>query len=145
MGYTHYFTTQGPLDPHLFAVFAVEANSIIKTAMLSGVADLAREYDTPNVLPEANSRWIRFNGVGDEGHETFVLAQDQRGFEFCKTARKPYDTVVTAVLALAKDRLGGAIEISSDGYPEEWEAGVELAATVLGRAIANPIPAEMEA
>jgi len=75
---------------------------------------------------------IRFDG----GHETFVLErkpvqpawrQDQdMVFNFCKTARKEYDGLVTATLILAKHHLGNEIKISSDGDMNEWVEGADF-------------------
>tara|TARA_Y100000004_G_scaffold195958_1_gene264474 strand:- start:2861 stop:3355 length:495 start_codon:yes stop_codon:yes gene_type:complete len=74
---------------------------------------------------------IRFDG----GHETFILErkpvqsawrQDQdMVFNFCKTARKEYDGLVTATLILAKHHLGDEIKISSDGDLTEWKQGAD--------------------
>ena len=57
--------------------------------------------------PEVTDQKIWFNGAGDDSHETFCLNrvrppkeewQNQRGGDFCKPARKPYDLAVTAAL-----------------------------------------------
>lgn len=57
------------------------------------------------------------------------MSTSETGFQFCKTARKPYDTAVTACLLLAKHHFGSAIEITSDGGPE----GFNRAFLVLSR------------
>ena len=44
-------------------------------------------------------------------------------FNFCKTARKEYDGLVTAALLLAKHHLGNRIRVSSDGNIDEWKNG----------------------
>ena len=72
---------------------------------------------------------IRYDG----GHETFVLERkpiqsswrkdEDMVFNFCKTARKEYDGLVTATLLLAKHHLGDEIKISSDGDEQEWAEG----------------------
>ena len=47
-------------------------------------------------------------------------------FNFCKTARKPYDTYVTATLIAALDHWGSdVVKVSSDGSIQEWEEGIE--------------------
>ena len=94
-----------------------------------------------------NNEEIRFNGYGEEGHETFLItkkkrakrqyeeqeAYDRQGaFEFCKTAHKPYDKYVTAVLcALYNIEVkewplgdGKIMSISSDGNTEDWTEGL---------------------
>ena len=57
---------------------------------------------------------IVFNGVGEDHHETFILAKNINAFSFCKTARKPYDLAVCGVLMLASVHATSG-EISSDG------------------------------
>lgn len=81
------------------------------------------------------------NGKGEEAHEAFELREHFKENDggFCKTARKPYDLVVVACLAILKHRLGPAIEVASDGWPDDWMDGVEYARKVTRLAIRNPI------
>ena len=63
----------------------------------------------------------------DLDHETFLLTRKDSGnFNFCKTARKPYDLMVCAVLFLAKYHLKDKIKISSDGDMEDWKPAIEF-------------------
>ena len=95
-----------------------------------------------------NNEEIRFNGYGEEGHETFLITKKKRAkadyeeqeayerqgaFEFCKTAHKPYDKYVVAVLCALYNMAGqkewplgdGKImSISSDGNTEDWTEGL---------------------
>lgn len=94
---------------------------------------------------------MSFNGCEEQSHETFRLGAkpvdvdtpwnkgNEKIFDFCKTARKPYDTVVVACLAALADILGDDIEVSSDGSPEDWKDGVKLASLTLKRKIKNPL------
>lgn len=92
---------------------------------------------------------IDFNGTGDLGHENFVLREHfsqcfdhprRPGFNFCKTARKPYDRVVVACLATLKHYLGDLIDVDSDGDFDDWFDGVALAKEALRiKSIENPI------
>jgi hypothetical protein len=86
---------------------------------------------------------VLINGRGDRGHEDFALrehfSQNIDQFNFCKTARKPYDCVVVAALAILKHRLDDAIDVGSDGGAEDWDSGVALARSVTRLAIKNPI------
>jgi hypothetical protein len=59
--------------------------------------------------------------------------------DFCKTRQNPYDIVVVACLAVLKHRLGVAMNVSSDGRPADWTAGIDLARRVTGLKIKNPI------
>jgi len=71
---------------------------------------------------------IRFNGKDDEGHETFMLTPDPSDFNFCKTAQKPYDLVVVAILCLLAHRTDTGV--SSDGDRSDWAEGLKLAQRV---------------
>lgn len=78
---------------------------------------------------------IRFNGVGELSHETFLIERFSREFEFCKTNRKPYDLAVCGVLILISLYADGG-EISSDGLGEtytdsEWKDAWNHVATVI--------------
>ena len=78
--------------------------------------------DPPVIRPEK----IRFNGIGDEAHETFLFKlapdaewvykpDDARVFDSCKTGRDRYDFIVCVTLALLKDGLGDSVVIHTDG------------------------------
>lgn len=66
-------------------------------ALVCGPAD-----DNESLIPPiANlDEGIAFNGVGDDGHETFYLSREAR-HHFVKTLRKPYDTAVACILLRA--------------------------------------------
>jgi hypothetical protein len=70
---------------------------------------------------------VRLNGYGEDSHESFFWYKVcSNSYDFCKTARKPYDVVVTALLLAAQEAYGSAVTISSDGSPSEWEDGLRL-------------------
>ena len=84
---------------------------------------------------------IRFNGVGELSHETFLLERMSREFEFCKTNRKPYDLAVCSVLILVSLYAEGG-EISSDGLGEtytdsEWKDAWEFVSGTIPEVTAN--------
>lgn len=150
MGYTHYMRLNrtGLQDKWAEAVMA--AKQIIDASPVP-LGDGHGEGDGPAVTDKG----IYVNGVGEDSHETLfvptVLAQleeQPRGevfghgeyFECCKTAEKPYDIVVTAVYATLAQLAGPAcVKVTSDGDPEDWDAGCELASRVLGQLIEVPI------
>jgi hypothetical protein len=74
---------------------------------------------------------IIFNGDASKGedHETFQLMKNGGDFQFCKTARKPYDRFVKAVLIIANFYAPGALKVSCDGdnEPDCWTEGVRIA------------------
>ncbi|KAF8866991.1 hypothetical protein BDZ45DRAFT_795439 [Acephala macrosclerotiorum] len=87
-------------------------------------------------------RGIFLNGLGSDGHETFVLPAPKNLEDedyswrlgggpggFCKTVRKPYDLVVCVVLMRAKMLMGEGFNFSSDGvfdFDKEWIAAREF-------------------
>lgn len=130
MGYTHYWRGNGSnRDAGKFAEFAQVAKIAIDLAISRGIelADAMGEG-----TPEVNDSIVAFNGVGDDSHESCVVAPDQADFEFCKTNHKPYDVVVVAVLVLYK-YFFPEITFSSDGDLEELFDGAALASEALGK------------
>ncbi|TXH57934.1 MAG: hypothetical protein E6Q97_03615 [Desulfurellales bacterium] len=136
MGYTHYWKPQREFTPAEWTRITEVAKAM---HAISGVP-LAREYDEPKSLPILGTDGeIRLNGIGRDGHETFlILRKPDGGFAFCKTAHKPYDVMVTGVLAAIADIAPGALKISSDGTEEEWGDGLPLARAATEGEIAWP-------
>lgn len=126
MGYTHYWNINGPLDDDKWLEFAQRCQSVVEAAWLSNI-NIARDYDTPNEIPEFSSDYVWFNGVEDEGHETFAIKR-AGGRDFCKTARKPYDAAVVACLMEGHRMFGDDLTWSSDGdgEPEQLEGALRL-------------------
>jgi hypothetical protein len=127
MGYTHYWTIKEELTPAQFKEWTEGIKAIVETATEAGIPlGNGLGFDAPNI----DETLVAFNGVGEGGHETFGIRLEDKGFDFCKTAQKPYDSVVTASLIHAKKIFGDAIEISSDGNWDEWDSGKVLYETV---------------
>ena len=53
-------------------------------------------------------------------------------FSFCKTAMKPYDAYVKAILIRAKLHYGELIRVSSDGDWSDWEKGRKICRDIFG-------------
>jgi hypothetical protein len=95
------------------------------------------DWDGEGGEPLFSKNVIRFNGVGEMSHETFSIYRkpkpEQREFDFCKTARKPYDLMVCATLSLYwhffKDE---GVKIDSDGDKSDWEPARDLVKKVCG-------------
>ncbi len=68
--------------------------------------------------------WFNGDEKNDLDHETFCIEPDKLDWDFCKTARKPYDLLVVACLIAAHEILD--YEVSSDGGFEDWKEGIEL-------------------
>lgn len=116
MGYTHYWDFKKevkgfnpePLKKDIDTIFN-EHKDII-----------TYEYDInkpPLCKVEGENIIIRFNGIGDDGHETFYFSSKEvTDFTFCKTARKLYDVVVCKVLTTLKEHYGDSFNVKSDGF-----------------------------
>ena len=139
MGYTHYWTFKKPKKGTIrktekkYQAAIVDCGKLIRAYYianggLSGYSAHAEPGKYDGIL---------FNGKGDNAHEDFSLRATYKenlvtrgfvdGFNFCKTARKPYDEVVVACLLVLKHHLGDLIELNSDGYRDEWLQGQEIA------------------
>jgi hypothetical protein len=139
MGYTHYFSfaRKRPPASASWAAFTREVRAILAHPMVA--SRLCYEFDEPDRSPQVDDDAVRFNGKGDDGHETFALyrAELSRFSGFCKTGGldqadlvdqwgKPYDPAVCAVLISAARHLG--LQVSSDGDWSDpgWQAGRAL-------------------
>ena len=140
MGYTHYFPRAMEIEEDRFLQFARACAKIIHNAD----AEVCFEFNEVSLPPQITPDMVRFNGIGDDGHETFyfprVVTDDEAGYQtedyrarwggklftFCKTARKDYDTIVTACLFAALYYLPEEVDVSSDGDTEDWREGRKL-------------------
>ncbi len=107
MGYTHYWRGWVTLsDSFITDVQAIIEQSGVTIAGWDGEGE-----------PTLTNEEIRLNGsvVGDNDHETFLLINGvNRSTSFCKTAHKPYDIVVAAILLRAAN-LNKGFKVESDG------------------------------
>ena len=145
MGYTHYFDQKLPAHPARWdkAIRDIHAllDNLPEHSMSAGgyYADDPLEIEVKSI----NADEIRINGKDgpeDLGHEDFLIRRVSEGqLSFCKTARKPYDLVVCAILIVLDDYLPGVYEIKSDGTTDEWMAAKTWASNVLGRPMFLPV------
>lgn len=144
MGYTHYWTWKITPDPKKLQK--------CMEAMVPVINDQIHHLAGPDGQGEPEIEGaILFNGKGEApdelAHEAFWFPGDLEvkrpytmvelngkrtvhnptGFNFCKTARKPYDAAVTACLLIARDFFSPEeLRISSDGsWREEWTKGAD--------------------
>ena len=70
--------------------------------------------------PVLNTNTIAFNGTeeNDLDHESFWIDNTDDNFNFCKTARKPYDYAVRRSLSVLK-KYGIVTNVRSDGANNE--------------------------
>jgi hypothetical protein len=144
MGYTHYYRKNGVSrdDALRFEMFSQGVSRIINYAVEYDGVEIADGLGETLGAWEADTETVRFNGHGADSHETFSFTSDASGFNFCKTAYKPYDAVVTACLIHMKDIYGDLVEISSDGDWSEWQDGARLYRNATGMTAENPMREE---
>lgn len=135
MGYTHYWDVHEEPE-EAFGRLAMDAKIIFEAAAERGIK-LANGMGAEGSEPEIGEGAIVFNGEEPNDYETFYFSQSQRGFQFCKTARNPYDPIVCAVLIRAKVHYGDGIKVSSDGVwdaNDEWQPAAKLVTELFGEA-----------
>lgn len=140
MGYTHYFKMLDNATPEMYKAFSDEAHEILRTAEINKGIQLADGMGEELTAWQADDERVMFNGFGDDAHETFLWTPNSTGFNFCKTAQKPYDVVVVAVLIALGRAYGDAVEISSDGEYADWTDGAALYQMAVQRTAIIPIP-----
>jgi hypothetical protein len=112
MGYTHYWRCENWNDEDREG-WKRSLSTIEK--ILDEHNDIIQyEDDTPED-PICDNEQIRFNGIDEDAHETFVVHNEATNFGFCKTARKPYDLVVCKVLLVLKAYCPH-FNLNSDGF-----------------------------
>ena len=125
MGYTNYFTPTREVTEQEFNKFVSVCRKLYKNLPMK--TNMAGGYHEDNPLqiaggdgtgkPEFKNTHICFNGKGEElSHETFYLDRENSEplYNFCKTARKPYDLLVMACLIAAWQFID--YRFSSDGF-----------------------------
>ncbi|CAI7571440.1 unnamed protein product [Penicillium discolor] len=131
MGYTHYYAILGWDTPEwqkAWTQLIQDVPNIIKEARvpLSGPTEDEDEI-TPVVMD--SEKGINLNGVTRNAHETFILCKPGE-WTFCKTARKPYDVVVTSILLRIWMLAPKNLDLGSDGGYEDWADARDLCATL---------------
>lgn len=153
MGYTHCWTFKAPKrgetakvnKAYKTAIHACQKMLIYWNEIHAHEPDQRLSGYSAHVKPGTYGG-LKFNGARENAHEDFVLREHYKqnlepsAFNFCKTARKPYDVPVTACLAILKHYLGDYIELSTDGKTADWSQGVGLAKAALNNLkIKNPL------
>jgi hypothetical protein len=150
MGYTHYWRfyknqlKQMDFEDFRNAFKTVAEEIKLLYGSLPRYSESAGEYykDVPLEIrggfgvgnPIINETTIWFNGDEKDGmsHETFSIDwswDDKEGepFDFCKTARKPYDLLVcVALISFVRHFTRNNIRVSSDGDMADWRPAIEF-------------------
>ncbi len=127
MGYTHYFPQKRSFTRKEWSKIQDAFLEITKSA-LENRGLVLRGWDGTG-HPEHDGKYIRFNGNedGDLSHETFSIQRSRLDeFNFCKTARKPYDLAVCAMLICINDIAPSALDIGSDGDESDWQEALNF-------------------
>jgi hypothetical protein len=126
MGYTHYWEFKLGSDQKSYELAKKEIIEFITFTIEKENYKLADGMGKKGTFPSLNT-FISFNGVEKDSHETFFLNnQIDSTFNFCKTARKPYDAVVIGCLLILKGYLKDDLRVSSDGDIKDLSNGIEL-------------------
>ena len=155
MGFSHYYSVKKEIEQEVWNEFLKSVKKLYKNMPEHSHSSGDNYSEMPLSLsgcwnhekPQFTKEQICFNGSNglkriktkdgwqdakhsnkewnDLGHETFVL--NRKGCqEFCKTARKPYDIMVQAVLVIAKYYFESNISIGSDGDMEDWREAMKF-------------------
>lgn len=145
VGFSRYWYRPEELPRKEWDEFLGLARKIVAKAHEKGIA-LALEYDQAEAAPALGHEVIQFNGVGPEGHESFIVARawyaavrpqwevPEKGLllAFCKTNRKPYDLAVSACLVAFKLVFEARVKVMGDG---DFDAGASLLSEATGFAV----------
>ena len=124
MGYTHYWgITETPIPAGALEKTVADAKRIVEAAKIPLVGTMG-DPTTSAVLDPNDC--IAFNGVAGDSHESFMFEPHNEDWACCKTAHKPYDVVVTSILARAQFHYGAALKVTTDGDIGEWSAAFDL-------------------
>lgn len=130
MGYTHYwYYNPSKAKSGTEAPFAKALREISKYKELLQSQGLVVRGPMGEGVPQLTPSVIAYNGDASEGldHESFYVEREEQaprnGFAFCKTARKPYDTLVCLSLISLFEAFADPEVFSycSDGNDEEEE------------------------
>lgn len=157
MGYTHYWKfKKNPKDCKNGSNKFAKSVELLKKCLAKVPAEIEGEtYDWENFTkkpvkipfvlkggngegePKFTDELVCFNGDAsiDCDHETcyFALDNDRYAFDFCKTARKPYDVAVCLALLCFKKNFGNDFSYSSDGNKDD--AGWKMAHNIFNEIV----------
>jgi len=139
MGYTHYWKLKTvPENYKEQSVKVITEVGILLERMPAICETAGSSYDEDKIIlcggdgtgkPDISKERICFNGERKKGlnNETFHVEFNQELFEFdfCKTARKPYDQAVCLCLLSLANHIDG-FEFSSDGDKEDWQPAIDF-------------------
>lgn len=112
MGYTRYWART---NKHFNPAFLIDVGAVLNQCKQHDITICGPDGTGAPVI---NSTLIALNGTRENEleHESFVLQdpKSEDSWDFCKTARKPYDYAVESILHIA-EKHGIVKDVSSDG------------------------------
>jgi|TARA_R100000482_G_scaffold122771_2_gene71191 hypothetical protein len=120
MGYTHYWEQpEGVIDEERWSNLCNDIKKItddVDWELLQIDVNMGPEH----IVIEGPHEWV---SLRRDVRVASYRKPKTTAFNFCKTARKPYDYIVVACLLALKYNIPETA-LSSDGYPSEWEDGL---------------------
>ena len=98
MGYTNYWECETDFTDDEWSAVCEEARYIKDIAGAGYGENMFRALDSVDILENE----ICYNGVADNGCETFYLNKKATDFSFCKTREMPYDIYVWHLLTFCQ-------------------------------------------
>tara|TARA_S200000501_G_C20852844_1_gene756439 strand:- start:288 stop:716 length:429 start_codon:yes stop_codon:yes gene_type:complete len=127
MGYTHYWKNTYPLTVNQWSDLLKTTTDIIVRSnvpvSLKSSFFMSPPFDNQSSMRSQSH--ITIDGFKNDAYETFYLTPQAVEWDCCKTAQRPYDTIVVAILNHAAARIPG-FYWSSDGKKHEHLAGLHL-------------------
>ena len=127
MGFTRYYTVKNKLDKEKFKEYSKVCKQVCEYLQKEEDYKLCNYEGEIGSEPVFSEELISFNGEAELSHESFGISTSSNGFDFTKTARKPYDSSVFACLYLAKIYFGDDIKVSGD---DDEDDNLELISTI---------------
>ena len=129
MSYTHYYQQHETVSPVQMEPVITECERILKYAKNKGIGIFGWDDTKEGYFgkPEIGIYVININGDESKSldHETFYFRLNNLKWRFCKTARKPYDSIVCLMLLSLTVHIPG-FEFSSDGTIDEWKPIIKI-------------------
>ena len=102
MGYTNYWECETDFTDEEWNAVCEEAQYMKEISNGYNLENMFRTLDSVDILKGKVINEICFNGVGDNGCETFYLTNKATSFSFCKTREMPYDIYVWHLLTFCQ-------------------------------------------
>lgn len=110
MGYTRYWQRT---DKPITKEFCEKVKNIINESERRGIK-IRNGMGEGEPVVTMHSILLNGDETFELDHETFAITNNEHGFSFCKTARKPYDYTVREILRVAEE-IGLVTDVRSDG------------------------------